>query len=610
MENCQNSINRKSMLKTLIRRLSSFTYLNLTQFTGALNDNIYKLLIVYQFIDIEGIDQKYNILASTGALFVLPFLLFSTSSGTLADRFSKRNIIVYTKILEVIIMFLGVFAFYYKSKWGSYGILFLMATQSAIFGPSKYGILPEIVSSDKIPKANGLMTSFTFLAIILGTFLASVLPDIVGRNFTIGAGFCLVISIIGLLASFCIEYTPPAESEKRFNASIFREIADTLKIAKQHPSLLVTIFGSAFFLFLGAFVQLNLIPFAVEFMHLTDNQGGYLFLLMALGIGAGSITAGKISGATVELGLVPIACLCIAVCCYFIDILSHHFYAIPVLVLLAGFFGGIYQIPLDSYIQITSPNKYRGQIVATTNFMSFLGVLCASGLMYFVNEVLGFKADKGFAIVSLVTLIVTAIIGFQFFDYVSRFVAMILSKLHFKTTLVGAQNIPNRPSVYVCTHTAWNDTLLILGTQRRRVRFFITQEQSHSKWMIKLYRLLRVVMVPAIEPLEDSPMCLSVIRKTLAKGISVCIFVSQEDICKEIEKLKHAFAFQQILQENQYALIPVAIEKGEKNKKMKSKFLTRLLEKFRIPASVSFGSPINEPSVTDLNSDEHRYASF
>ncbi len=580
------------MFKSLIRRLSSFTYLNLTQFTGALNDNIFKLLIVFQFIDIEGIDQKYSILASTGALFVLPFLLFSTTSGTLADRFSKRNIIVYTKILEVFIMVLGVFAFYYKSKWGS------------------YGILPEIVSSDKIPKANGLMSSFTFLAIILGTFFASVLPDIVGRNFIVGAIFCVVVSIIGLLASFCIEYTPPAKSEKRFNISIFREISDTLKVARQHPSLLVTIFGSAFFLFLGAFVQLNLIPFAVEFMHLTDNQGGYLFLLMAFGIGAGSITAGKISGPIVELGLVPIACFCIAICCYLLDAMSSYFYAIPVLVTLAGFFGGIYQIPLDSYIQVTSPNNYRGQIVATTNFMSFLGVLCASALMYFVNEVLDYKADKGFAIVANVTLLVTAIIGYQFFDYASRFVAMLLSRLHFKTTLVGKQNIPDRPAVYVCMHTAWNDTLLILGNQRRRVRFFIKQEQTHSKWMIKLYRLLRVVMVPAIEPLEDNPMCLSVIRKTLSKGISVCIFVSQDGICKEIETLKHAYAFQQILQENQYPLIPVSIEKGEKNKDLKSKFLTRLLDKFRIPAVVSIGSPINEPIVVDINSDEHRYASF
>src|SRR5262249_3845811 len=101
------------MLHPLIKSLSSFTYLNITQFLGALNDNIFKLLIVYLFIDIEGIENKYSILSSTGAIFVLPFLLFSTSSGVLADRFSKSNIIVYTKVLELAIMILGAFAFYY-----------------------------------------------------------------------------------------------------------------------------------------------------------------------------------------------------------------------------------------------------------------------------------------------------------------------------------------------------------------------------------------------------------------------------------------------------------------------------------------------------------------
>jgi acyl-[acyl-carrier-protein]-phospholipid O-acyltransferase/long-chain-fatty-acid--[acyl-carrier-protein] ligase len=582
------------MINQLIRRFSSFTYLNITQFTGALNDNIYKLLIVYLFIDIEGIDQKYNILSTTGAIFVLPFLLFSTSSGTLADRFSKRNIIVYTKLLELFIMLMGVLAFYYQSKWGSYAILFLMATQSAIFGPSKYGILPEIVSSEKITKANGLMTSFTFLAIILGTFLASALPDLFGRNFTLGALFCLTISIVGLLTSLCIEYTPPAASDKRFHMGILRDIKDALNVAKQQPSLLVTIFGSAFFLFLGAYLQLNMIPFAVEFMHLSDNQGGYLFLLTALGIGAGSALAGKLSGCTVELGLVPLAGIGVAICCFLVDCYSNDFFIALPLILFLGFFGGIYQIPLDAYIQISSPHQYRGQIVATTNFISFLGVLCASLMMFFVNEVFGFKADTGFAIIGTVTILVTLVIGFQFFDYLSRFVGMALSRLHFKTTYSGVEQLPDGPVVYVCPHTAWNDTLLVLGAQRRRLRFFIEEEQPHSTCMKRLYRLLRVVMVPEIEPLEDSPICLSVIRKALQKGFSVCLFVEHSDPHAAICKLREALAFQQILDENCYPMIPISIEKGIKDKK--SRFFTRLMDKIRVPATVSFGNAINTHS--------------
>src|ERR1700722_15406441 len=148
---------------SFIRKFSSFTYLNITQFLGALNDNIYKLLIVYLFIQVEGIENSPTILAVTGAVFVMPFLLFSASSGSLADRYSKRNIIILTKVLELIIMILGAVAFYYESKIGSYAILFLMAAQSALFGPSKYGIIPEIVPTERISSANGMITSFTFL---------------------------------------------------------------------------------------------------------------------------------------------------------------------------------------------------------------------------------------------------------------------------------------------------------------------------------------------------------------------------------------------------------------------------------------------------------------
>ncbi|MFN4174871.1 MAG: MFS transporter, partial [Parachlamydiaceae bacterium] len=216
-----------------------------------MNDNIYKLLIVYFLIQLEGSENSHVILAMTGATFVLPFILFSASSGVLADRYSKRNIIIFTKIFELGIMLAGIAAFYLEAKWGLFGILFLLATHSAIFAPSKYGILPEIVSSDKITQANGIMTSFTFLAIILGTFIASFILDVTDRNFIVAAILCACFSTIGLLASLCIEYTDPAGSTKRFNVLFLKEIYSSLKLASRTPSLLTAVLGSAYFLFLG-----------------------------------------------------------------------------------------------------------------------------------------------------------------------------------------------------------------------------------------------------------------------------------------------------------------------------------------------------------------------
>ena len=569
-------------------RPTSFTYLNLTQFLAALNDNLYKLLVVYFFIQLEGVENSPRILALTGAIFVLPFLLFSASSGTMADRFSKRNIIVLTKTLEFVALALGVLAFQYESKVGAYVVLFLMATLSSIFGPSKYGILPELVSTEKIPQANGLMTSFTFLAIILGTFIASFILDITDHHFIFAALFSTLVAFIAMGASFLIEYTPPSGCSKRFNIFFLSEIVATLKEVRQYPSLLMAVFGSAFFMFLGAFVQINMIPFALQSLNLSDVQGGYLFLLTALGIGSGSILAGKISGKTIELGLVPLAGLGVAISCYMLDIFSAHLFVVIPLVVVLGLFGGMYQIPLDSYIQVTSPNTSRGQIVAATNFLSFFGVLLASGLLFFVSDILKLNPNNSFSIIGSITLCVTALIGYQFFDYFCRFIAMILSRLHFKTNIFGSENIPSQtPAIYVCTHTAWNDTLLLLGAQRRRIRFFIQHEQDHRHPFIKrLYRLLRVVFIPSIDPLENNTQCLTIIKNLLKRGFSICIFVANEDLTEEINKLKLSYSFLEIRDETMCPIIPVQIFKGEKE--TPPRFLNRFLNKFRIPATVSF----------------------
>jgi acyl-[acyl-carrier-protein]-phospholipid O-acyltransferase/long-chain-fatty-acid--[acyl-carrier-protein] ligase len=595
------------MFFSLLKKFSSFTYLNMTQFLGALNDNIYKFLTVYFLIGLWGIDDSPLILATTGAVFVLPFLLFSASSGILADRFSKRNIIVLTKIFELVIMALAVLCFAYESVWGSYIILFLLALQSAVFSPSKYGIIPELVSTDKITRANGIMSMSTFLAIICGTFFASFLIDFTDRNFIFASLFCTMVALVGMITSFCIEYTPPSGSTQRFNIFFLGEIYSSLKIAKKYPSLLAAIFGSGFFLFLGSFVQLNMIPFAAYSLGFSDVQGGYLFLLTALGIGTGSMIAAKISGNIVELGLVPIAGVGVVVSCYLLDYFSGSLFLVIPLVVIVGAFGGMYQVPLDSYVQVASPNKSRGQIIAATNFLSFIGVLLSSGLIYLIGF-LNIDPDHGFTIVGTITLGVTVVLGYQYFDYLSRFVAMVLSRLHFSTNFIGQENVPDRPAVYVCTHTEWNDTLLILGAQRRRIRFFIEREQEHTKWLRKLYGLLRVAFVPSLESHENNDDRIQEIKKALDRGYSVCLFVNNDDICEELEKLKESSAFLHILNSNEYPLIPVKIDKGDKEPR--SPCWDRFLKKIRVPATVSIGmslnTPLPEPEIPDNEASLHK----
>jgi len=567
------------------RQSSSFTYLNTTQFLGALNDNLFKLLIAYFCIDLIGEEHSTKILATAGAVFVIPFLLFSSTSGMLADRFSKRNIIVVCKAIEVIVMSLGVLVLWLQSIHGAYTILFLMATQSALFGPSKYGIIPELVKIERISQANGLITMMTFLAIIIGTFLASFITDVTYRNYIVVGTVCSLIAIAGLAASLCIEETPPSGSQKKIHPWFLLEIYKTTKAIKQQPTLLIAVLGSAYFLFAGAFIQLNIIPFAIQSLHLTDVQGGYLFLLAAVGIGTGSMLAGKLSGKVVELGLVPIGGLGMVAGCFLLDAWSDQLFLIIPLVIVVGIFGGIYVIPLDAYIQVASPKEQRGQVVATTNFFAFLGVLGASATLYTISEVIGLKADKGFTFLGYLTLLMTGGVTALVYHYLTRYLGMLMARLHFKIAVHGQENVSfEKPSIFVCHHTAWNDTLIMLGAQSIPMRFFMEHLQEHSSLLKRLYQLLKVTVIPSIELVEESPKDVKLIQKTLKKGISVCIFLDEVSDVYDVSKIRNSF--ENTLQATSASLLSVTIEKGEKQPSM-SKF-NRLLKKIRVPARVVF----------------------
>lgn len=513
-----------SVINFFSKRCSSFTYLNVTQFLGALNDNVYKFLIIFFLNRLHGMENSQHVLMMAGAIFVIPFLLFSSTSGALADRWSKRNIIVSAKLLELAIMTLGVVAFSLKSEILCWTTLFLMSTQSAYFGPSKYGIVPELVSSEKISRANGLLSLFTFLAIILGTGLASFITKITGGQFILCALVCVAISAVGLVTSFWISYTPPAGSTQRINPFVPYVVYRSLRLAKTRHCLLAAVLGSSYIMFIAAFFQLNIIPFAYESFGLTDLQGTQLFLLTALGIGAGSMFAGRLSGKYVELGLIPIGGFAIIACYFLLDYYSDNLTATVILTLLVGIFGGFCLIPMDSYIQMVSPKEHRGEIVAAANFLGFTGVLAASGVMWLINSFLGLPPDKGFTFVGMLTSVVLVFITYSILDHVVRFFGMLLSRVFFKLHMTGHEQVPIlTSSLLVSSYHSWLDSFVLMGTQRRCLRLYLETEKSYP-FLSRFIRALRFLPVPTQGPLESNLEFIEEARSYVTQGISVVVF--------------------------------------------------------------------------------------
>lgn len=490
-----------SRLKNMFHNIPSFsksgkhslTFLNITQFLGVINDNVFKFVMAYLLIDALGHAAASSILSATGAIYVIPFLLFSSSAGILADKFSKQKLLVVMKIAEMAVMGLAIFAFAAKTVWGCYTLLFILSTHSAMFGPSKYGIIPELVPEDKVSKANGIITSFTYLGIIVGTFLASFLTEVTNRHFVIVALFCLAIAAGGFFSALAVKPTVSQGSHKRINLLFVREIFRTLKYTRRINHLLPAILGSSYFLLIGGFTQLNIIPFALQSLNLSEVAGGYLFLATALGIAFGSYLAGKASRKRVELGLSCIAGVVMSFFFILMAIFSSSIFCVICCLLAIGILGGAFIVPFDTFIQLNSDKEKRGQTIAAANFLSFLGVLIASLLLYFFNQICGLSSAASFAVMGVITLIVSTLFCLSlsdlFLPYFSRKIYQ-----HFvgfaRPNMALLEQTPN--AILILEESTWKNALLLAGTMPN-IHFLIPRDSKNWHWLYHFFASIHQV---------------------------------------------------------------------------------------------------------------------
>ncbi len=380
-----------------------FGWHNAAQFGGALNDNVFRLLVVLFLITAEGAEAASRVSAQVGVVFVLPFLLFTPTAGRFADRFSKRTIILVVKSLEILSMALALMVFWLHVPWAAYAVVFLMSTQSALFGPTKYGIVPELVGDHRLSRANSLLVLFTYLAIILGTAGAPALDMLTDGNYPLGAAVLLLIAIAGWVAAWQIAVTPAQAGQGAVTPVFIGQIIRTLLQIRHDRRLMASVWAAAYFLFLGGYVQMNIIPFGMEQFGLSQQQSAYLFLPAALGIGLGAWWVGRISGSQIRLNLVPLG------------VMGAVFgalgmaWAAPVIWMAVGWMGllgvsaGFFIVPLEAAIQQRSEASSRGQVLASKGFLAWCGVLAAAGLMHVMAEMLDWSPAQGFYAIALLT---------------------------------------------------------------------------------------------------------------------------------------------------------------------------------------------------------------
>lgn len=550
------------MARSTIRH--SFAWLNATQFFGALNDNVFKLLIIFFLIDRLGIDEKTTI-GLAAVVFVVPFLLFSHAAGILADRFSKQHIIFYAKCAELALMILGLAAIMLEIPHLLFILLFLMCTQSAFFGPSKYGIIPEIVHRDQLSKANSFLIGLTYLAIIIGTFLPSLsLKALFNNSFTGLASVSIGIALIGLACSTRIEETAPmGRSEQRFTPLFFVEIFKTLFSLRKDRYLFLALPSVAYFLFLGAFLQQNLLLLGPQLLGWDTTTGGYLFPMAAVGIATGALVSGRLSGRHIEFGIVPIGAAGLTICCLLLGTASASAATIITIIFFTGISAGLFIVPLQAFIQQRSPRERLGEILACMNFLSFLGAALAALIFMLLTKAIGLTAQGCFIFNGLLTGALAVVALCVLPDFLVRFLILILTRIVYRIRTIGSGNIPlvDQPALLVCNHVTWSDALILSATQQRRIRFIMEKRIYRNRWLNPLFRLMRVIPISANDPPHELEASIRQARQALDDGALVCIFPEQWLTRNgNLQRFKEGIGH--ILKGSEHPIIPVYIGGG------------------------------------------------
>jgi acyl-[acyl-carrier-protein]-phospholipid O-acyltransferase / long-chain-fatty-acid--[acyl-carrier-protein] ligase len=358
-----------------------FWCLMATQCQNAFSDNALKNLVILLVLSRDmSQSERDNAVALAGALFALPFITFSMFGGWLADRFSKQRVMSGVKQAEIVIMLFAALALALHSLPLQLGAVFLMGCHSACFGPSKYGILPEVLPLEKLSWGNGILELLTFVGIILGTLSGGILAGRFAENPWISGLLLAALALAGWGASAFIPKVPPANPERALRLNPATDLI--LQLRKMAPDTLLwrANMGNTGFFFIAALVQMNLVLFAHDVLHLSESKNALLNAALAIGIGIGSVTAGYGSRGKIEYRLVTLGSLLMALSTLPMGFASISTPLFTGMLLLLGFGAGLFIVPVCAVLQNRPPPEDKGAVQGAASVLSFVGILISAGV--------------------------------------------------------------------------------------------------------------------------------------------------------------------------------------------------------------------------------------
>ncbi len=525
------------------RRFAPFFW---TQFLGAANDNLFKfaftVMVTYQ-LSVSWMPPAQAGLV-IGAVFILPFVLFSATSGQLADKHDKRALIRFTKNLELLIVVLAAWGLMAKLVPVMLACIFLLGLQSTLFGPVKYAYLPQHLKPHELTGGNGMVEMGTFVSILLGNILGGLLIAIPEAGASYVAWGCLLFAVLGRVAAQLLPETPASDPGLRINWNPFSETWRNLKIAHGYLAVFRSLLGISWMWFIGAVFLGNFPAFAKDVLQGDEQVASLLLVVFSLGIAIGSLLCEMLSRRMVEIGLVPLGAIgmtVFAVDLYFAcTALAPHtgdahgvaaFLAAPgharVLADLAllALCAGIYSVPMYALIQLRAPATHRARIMAANNILNALFMVAASVIAGLLLT-LGVSVPELFLLLGLANAVVGAYIFLVVPEYLLRFIAFLLSHTVYRLKLKGVEHIPTEgAALLVCNHVSFIDAVLLMGVSPRPVRFLMDHRIFKTPVLGWLFRLAKAIPVaPQKEDPQAYERAFAEASKVLRDGELLAIF--------------------------------------------------------------------------------------
>ncbi len=568
------------------------------QALGAFNDNAFKTFVALLAVSLAPAKAP-TLIAVAGGLFVLPFLLFSTLAGDAADRWPKSRLLVIFKAAEALLLILAAPALAAGNVTALLVLLFLMGVHSAFFGPIKFAILPELVSDADLSSANGLVQMTSFGAIVLGTAAAAEMAHRFRDRPALAAAALAAVGVAGFLAALLVPETPPARPDAVLKFDVVSRTAANLRDLAKLPNVNLATYASAFFWFVGALFQMNLIVYGTRLMGLGEDAVGSFQVILALGIGLGSYVAGQLSRGRVEQGLVPLGGIGLVIFSLDLGFAYGSPHRVMFDLLMSGVSGGFFAVPLAAYIQQRSPAAERGRVIATGNFVSFAAILVASAALWALDA----KFRLNPAEVFIVAAAMSAVVAFELLkrlpDFFLRLMLYPIANVLYTIRAVGKENVPAEgPVLLVSNHVSFIDAILIAMANDRLVRFLMLRQYYDLPVAHWLFKAMGCVPVSSSDGPKELVRSFQRARDSMLSGEAVCIF-AEGGISRHGQMQRFKKGFERMVDGVEVPIVPVHLDAvwGSIFSFSEGKVLFKRPRRIPYRVTVSFGNPL-PPTAT------------